>query len=121
MFPQKDCCILSGLRCALESALKQVLKHLNEKNQHRSIILLSSISQNILSLAQADVHYRQAANMRPGGDKDLDALVSMLDYSFEGVADPGFSLPVTQMFISRSCRILFSNLNARRFGRGAVL
>jgi hypothetical protein len=36
--------VLSGLRCALEAALKHVLKHLNEKYQHRTIILLSSIS-----------------------------------------------------------------------------
>jgi hypothetical protein len=39
--------VLSGLRCALEAALKHVQKYLNEKNQHRTIILLSSISQNI--------------------------------------------------------------------------
>ena len=32
------------------------------------------------SLAQADVHYKQAANLRPGGDMDVDALVRMLDY-----------------------------------------
>ncbi len=40
---------------------------------------ITSISTNVLSLAKADVHYKQAANMRPGGDKDVDALVRMLD------------------------------------------
>ena len=105
--------VLSGLRCALEAALKHVLKYLNEKNQHRTIILLSSISQNIWSLAQADVHYRQAANMRPGGDKDLDALVRMLDYSFEGVADPGPSLPQLELSCAETSvmRIKFGALD----------
>ena len=91
----------SRLRCSLEAVLKHVLKN-------RTIIMVSSISQNIWSLARADVHYRQAANMRPGGDKDLDALASvcMLDYSFDRGADPGSSLPQLELSCAESCALL---------------
>ena len=34
----------------------------------------------MLLLAKADVHYKRAANVRPGGDEDVDALVRMLDF-----------------------------------------
>jgi hypothetical protein len=101
--------VLSGLRCALEAALKHVLKHLNKKNNTEP----SFCCQNIWSLAQPDVHYRQAANMRPGGDKDLDALVHMLDYSFKGVADPGPSLPQLELSCAETSamRIKFGALD----------
>jgi serine/threonine protein kinase len=50
-----------------------------------------------LSLAQADVHYKQATNLRPGGDMDVDALVRMLDFSQNGPnaggADPAAAQP----------------------------
>ena len=91
--------IHSGLTCVLATALKLVLRCLCDHDQHRTILLLSSISPKILSLAQADVHYKQAANMLPGGDMDLDALVRMLDYGLAGRgphtggADPAAALP----------------------------
>ena len=91
--------IHSGLTCVLAAALKHVLRYLCEHDQYISILLLSSISPKILSLAQADVHYKQAANLRPGGDMDVDALVRMLDYGLAGSgpqtggADPAAALP----------------------------
>jgi hypothetical protein len=44
-FPQENCSsnVDSGLRCFLEVVLKHVLKNLNERNQHRTIIVLSSV------------------------------------------------------------------------------
>jgi hypothetical protein len=75
-----DSGILSGI---LACALKHILKHLCENDQYASIIRLSSISSKHLALAKADVHYKRAANMRPGGDKDVDALVRMLDFGRE--------------------------------------
>jgi hypothetical protein len=75
-----DSGILSGV---LACALKHILKHLCKKDYYTSIIRLSSISPKNLSLAKADVHYKRAANMRPGSDKDVDALVRMLDFGSE--------------------------------------
>jgi hypothetical protein len=75
-----DSGILSGI---LSCALKHILKHLCDKDDYTSIIRLSSISPKILSLAKADVHYKRAANMRPGSDKDVDALVRMLEFGRE--------------------------------------
>ncbi len=75
-----DSGILSGV---LACALKHILKHLCENDHYTSIIRLSSISPRILSLAKADIHYKRAANMRPGGDKDVDALVRMLNFGHE--------------------------------------
>jgi hypothetical protein len=81
-----DSGILSGV---LAGALKHILKHLCEHDQYASIIRLSSISTKLWSLAKADVHYKQAANMRPGGDENVDALVRMLDF---GCADGGLEM-----------------------------
>ena len=68
----------------MAAALKHILRYLSDHHQYRTIILLSAISPKILSLAQADVHYKQATNLRPGGDMDVDALVRMLDFSQNG-------------------------------------
>jgi hypothetical protein len=65
----------SGLTCVLAAALKHILRNLCYPHQYRTILLLSAISPKILSLAQADVHYKQATNLRPGGDVDVDAFV----------------------------------------------
>jgi hypothetical protein len=55
----------------MAEALKHILKQLCGDDQCISIILLSSISMKILSVAQADVHYKQAANLKPGCDLDV--------------------------------------------------
>ncbi len=56
-----------------------VLKHLCENDQYTRIIRLSSISSKHLAFAKAGVRYKRATNIGPGGDKDVDALVRMLD------------------------------------------
>jgi hypothetical protein len=48
--------------------------------------------------AKADVHYKQADDMRPGGDMDVDALVRLLDYAH--AADAGLEIPAG----SKGCR-----------------
>ncbi len=91
--------IHSGLTCVLAAALKHILRYLCDHHQYRTILLLSSISPKILSLAQADVHYKQAAILRPGGDMAVDTLVRMLDYGLAangpiaGGADPAAAQP----------------------------
>ena len=57
--------IHSGLTCVLAAALKHILRYPCGHQQYRTILLLSSISPKILSLAHADVH----SPLQPEGEK----------------------------------------------------